>query len=346
MDIILEIADTYVADYLYAWFMPARPAPYDLARDDFANGTTGAFSAWQYKPATHFLYLEPSEAAYMSTWPRDNIYRQAISLYTITLVFGFLTYFVFASLSFLFIFDKATLKHPRFIKNQIWLEIKQAVFAMPAMALLTAPLFLLDVRGFGKLYDTTEEGPGRWYDFAQIPLFICFTDFSIYWIHRGLHHPLVYKHLHKPHHKWIMPTPYASHAFHPLDGFAQSLPYHIYPMLFPLHKMAYVALFVFVNFWSILIHDGEYLSNNPVINGAACHTAHHLYFNYNYGQFTTLWDRLGGSYRRPDPAWFSKETKTSETTWKSGIKEMEKIRKQVEGEDDRTYLDQDNKKNN
>ena len=26
---------------------------------------------------------------------------------------------------------------------------------------------------------------------------------------------------------------------------------------------------------------------------------HHLYFNYNYGQFTTAWDRLGGTYRRP-----------------------------------------------
>lgn len=26
---------------------------------------------------------------------------------------------------------------------------------------------------------------------------------------------------------------------------------------------------------------------------------HHLYFNYNYGQFTTGWDRLAGTYRKP-----------------------------------------------
>jgi lathosterol oxidase len=26
---------------------------------------------------------------------------------------------------------------------------------------------------------------------------------------------------------------------------------------------------------------------------------HHLYFNYNYGQFLTAWDRLGGTYRKP-----------------------------------------------
>lgn len=26
---------------------------------------------------------------------------------------------------------------------------------------------------------------------------------------------------------------------------------------------------------------------------------HHLYFNYNYGQYLTVWDRLGGTYRKP-----------------------------------------------
>lgn len=39
------------------------------------------------------------------------------------------------------------------------------------------------------------------------------------------HHPSIYKFVHKPHHKWIVPTPYAALAFHPVDGYAQSLPY-------------------------------------------------------------------------------------------------------------------------
>jgi hypothetical protein len=49
------------------------------------------------------------------------------------------------------------------------------------------------------------------------------------------------------------------------------------------------------------VHDGAVgdvlavMNEDPIVNGAACHTMHHLYFNYNYGQFTTLWDRLGGS---------------------------------------------------
>ena len=109
-----------------------------------------------------------------------------------------------------------------------------------------------------------------------------------------------------------VPTPFASHAFHPVDGYAQSIPYHLFIFLFPLHRKLYLALFVFVNFWTIMIHDGEYMANSPVINGAACHTMHHLYFNYNYGQYTTFWDRLGKSYRKPDADLFEKEKKMGE----------------------------------
>lgn len=65
---------------------------------------------------------------------------------------------------------------------------------------------------------------------------------------------------------------------------------------------------------------------------------HHLYFNYNYGQFTTLSDRLFGSYRKPNMELFDKQMKMSSKEWNRQAKEMEKLVKEVEGEDDRTYL--------
>ena len=39
-----------------------------------------------------------------------------------------------------------------------------------------------------------------------------------------------------------------------------------------------------------------------VINGPAHHTLHHLHFTVNYGQYFTWADRVGGSYRHPDPS--------------------------------------------
>ena len=156
-------------------------------------------------------------------------------------------------MSYLFIFDHATFTHPKYLKNQVGLEIRQTMVSMPIMSIFTAPFFVAEVRGHANLYDVTSDAPFALYNLLQFPFFICFTDLFIYWIHRGLHHPMVYKTLHKPHHKWIMPTPFASHAFHPMDGFAQSLPYHIFPFLFPLQKFAYVALFAFINIWTIFI---------------------------------------------------------------------------------------------
>lgn len=255
-------------------------------------------------------------------------------------------YFAFATLSYVFVFDKTTVNHPKYLKNQMRMEIRQTMNALPVMSTLTVPFFFIEVRGYGKMYDTFEEAPFMLYNVLQFPLFFMFTDFLIYWIHRGLHHPLIYKRLHKPHHKWIMPTPYASHAFHPVDGWAQSLPYHIFPFIFPLQKFAYVLLFIAINVWTIMIHDGEYVANSPIINGAACHTMHHLYFNYNYGQFTTLWDRLGSSYRKPNEELFRRETKMGKDEWSRQVKEMEQLVKEVEGEDDRTYVNEEEAKKN
>ncbi|KAK5188183.1 c-5 sterol desaturase, partial [Cryomyces antarcticus] len=53
--------------------------------------------------------------------------------------------------------------------------------------------------------------------------------------------------------------------------------------------------------------------------------------------FTTVWDRLGGSYRKPNEELFRKETKMGKQEWQRQSEEMEKIVQQVEGGDDRKY---------
>ena len=277
---------------------------------------------------------------------RRNARRNRTAANNISRLFGLVIYGTFATLSYIFVFDKTTFQHPKYLKNQMRLEIQQTMQSIPIMAIFTAPWFVAEVRGYSFIYDNISSPGfthplldffGKHYSWLQFPLFIFFTDFCIYWIHRALHHPILYKRLHKPHHKWIMPTPFASHAFHPLDGYSQSVPYHLFPFIFPLQKFAYIALFTFIQIWTVMIHDGEYVANSPVINGAACHTMHHLYFNYNYGQFTTLWDRLGGSYRQPNEELFKKESKMAADEWNRQVVEMEKLVKEVEGEDDRSY---------
>jgi Delta7-sterol 5-desaturase len=83
MDVVVELVDTFAGDYIYANLYPAKPAPHDLYLGN-DNATEQVFSSWQYTPATKYFQVPPTQYAYMSAWNRDNIYRQAITLFTIT----------------------------------------------------------------------------------------------------------------------------------------------------------------------------------------------------------------------------------------------------------------------
>lgn len=244
----------------------------------------------------------------VSSWPRDDFWRVNLSVYLVTMTFAYLLYLVSATASYYLVFDHDYMKHPKFLKNQVRMEFECAMSAIPWMTLLTLPFFSGEIFGYSLLYDGAPKTTYDWfYLLASIPSFLFFTDGGIYWFHRWMHHPKVYKYLHKLHHKWIIPTPFAAYAFNPCDGFLQSLPYHLYVFAFPMHKYLYLGLFGFVTFWTVMIHDGEFISHSSIINTSAHHFVHHVYFNYNYGQYFTFWDRLGHSHRQPTNEQYDKE---------------------------------------
>lgn len=345
MDILLEASDYYVFDKVYAKLLPKTNNNLTVYDNNYNLGNTfnlitSQLSKLQTIDEVYGMpkVFPPTEYIDASWLCRSNIVREFLTMTVLLTIAGWLAYFSVASLAYFTIFDKKIFNHPRYLKNQMSLEIHRAFTAIPVMVLLTVPLVLLELKGYSKLHGSLNDVfDDKKLLIIQSFCFIMFTDCGIYFIHRWLHIPWVYKLLHKPHHKWIVCTPFASHAFHPVDGWFQSLPYHLYPLLFPLHKVLYLGLFTFVNFWTVMIHDGAYFSNDPVVNGTACHTVHHLYFNYNYGQFTTLWDRLGRSYRRPDDSLFVRNSKEDKKKWDDQVKGMEEIRVVLEGKDDRSY---------
>lgn len=282
MDLVLDIADSLVLDKAWAHIFPL-----------YANTSSTSHLYGHGDPI--------SLASPISSWPRDYPLRQIISLTVLTLLGVHVLYFTISWLSYTFIFNHDMMHHPRFLPNQVRLEIITSLKAFPVMTLLTVPLFQAEVMGYSKLYDGVDTY-GWTYLFISIPLYLLFTDYCIYWIHRWLHIPILYKMLHKPHHKWIIPTPWSAYAFHPVDGYLQSIPYHLFIFIFPLHRVAYLSLFTTVTIWTILIHDSDMITGHPletVINGPAHHTLHHLYFTVNYGQYFTWADKMGGSYRQP-----------------------------------------------
>lgn len=89
MDIVLEVADTFIFDHIYSSILPVSVAPLST-NATFASlkhePTSFALPAatWQYEPATKYFSVQPRQAAYESAWPRDDWRRQLITLYLIT----------------------------------------------------------------------------------------------------------------------------------------------------------------------------------------------------------------------------------------------------------------------
>lgn len=181
MDVALEFLDPLILDKVYAGVS-------SYAGVSLSNSLHSNLSVADTPPT--FL------------WPRDNIYRQMISILVITQLGATSLYLIFSALSYYFIFDRRLEYHPRFLQNQIRQEIKSSLSAVPVINILTLPLFLAEVRGKGLLYSKVSDYGWPWLLFSSI-LYMASNDLAIYWIHRLEHHPSVYKYIHKPHHKWI-----------------------------------------------------------------------------------------------------------------------------------------------
>ncbi|EGA85785.1 Erg3p [Saccharomyces cerevisiae VL3] len=168
MDLVLEVADHYVLDDLYAKVLPASLAANIPVKWQKLLGLNSGFSnstilqetlnsknavkeCRRFYGQVPFLF-DMSTTSFASLLPRSSILREFLSLWVIVTIFGLLLYLFTASLSYVFVFDKSIFNHPRYLKNQMAMEIKLAVSAIPWMSMLTAPWFVMELNGHSKLY--------------------------------------------------------------------------------------------------------------------------------------------------------------------------------------------------
>ncbi|RUS32970.1 hypothetical protein BC938DRAFT_473639 [Jimgerdemannia flammicorona] len=168
MDYLLNAADHLVLDAVYATLFPLA-----------TNATTTT-----------------TASAFLSSLPRDNDLRIWLSLFVLVSLGGWIFYFALASVSYFLFYDKEQMKHPRFLKDQIKLEIICASTAIPGFTILTVPFFWLELKGYSRLYEDPAEY-GYVYLALSVAMFLFFTDMGIYFIHRAEHHPSIYKRVHK-----------------------------------------------------------------------------------------------------------------------------------------------------
>lgn len=137
-----------------------------------------------------------------------------------------------------------------------------------------------------------------WFVLALILLPI-WSAFHFYWVHRLLHVPFLYRHVHSLHHRNVNIGPWSGLSMHPVEHllYLSTLLIHLVVLSHPIHLVFHVlyqgpgAAMTHTGYENLLIRDKRRLAL-----GTFYHQLHHRYYECNYGNQEMPWDRWFGTF--------------------------------------------------
>jgi sterol desaturase/sphingolipid hydroxylase (fatty acid hydroxylase superfamily) len=128
-------------------------------------------------------------------------------------------------------------------------------------------------------------------------------DSVFFWSHKTLHHPKVYRYIHKQHHEYRTTVGIAAEYAHPLEYVMGN----IMPMVLG-PKILAGRCHVFTFWLWLMMRIGETIDGHcgydfswspyrllPFSGGANYHDYHHSHNTGNFASFFTIWDTICGS---------------------------------------------------
>lgn len=156
-------------------------------------------------------------------------------------------------------------------------------------------------RGWLQKYDAVSDY-GWWYTVLSLPLLLVLHDSYFYWAHRSMHHPKLFRWMHRIHHLSRTPTPWAAYSFAPGEALVMALFMPTALFLIPLHGS---VIFIFLTFMilrnamghsGVEFHHRRWLdSPMDAMTTTTHHDMHHQKPTGNFGLYFTWWDRWMGT---------------------------------------------------
>ena len=166
-------------------------------------------------------------------------------------------------------------------------------------------IFNKNVSVYTQLYSNIHER-GWLYFFGLFPVMVFIHDTYFYWMHRLMHHKLLFKYFHLVHHKSTNPSPWAAYAFHPLEAIIEASILIVFLFIMPVHRLHFFLFFFFMVLYNVYGHLGWELYPKDFhttrigkwINTSVAHNQHHQFFKGNYSLYFLFWDRWMGTLRK------------------------------------------------
>lgn len=188
-------------------------------------------------------------------------------------------------------------KYPE--KKRILYEMRYSLSSFAIFSLIVTLFALAYKGGYTKIYvDVAEYGWG--YLVFSFAAGLLIHDTYFYWIHRLMHHKLLFKHVHKVHHMSHNPTPFAAFSFHPIEAVLEFGFVPLTVMLMPIHPLALAGVSLYMIVMNVMGHVGFEIFPKGATkhwlfglhNSSTHHNMHHKYVNCNYGLYFNVWDKL------------------------------------------------------
>lgn len=223
--------------------------------------------------------------------------------------FDFGRYLTAASVTFVIVWllRRTAIKGRKIQSREATLADMRREFLQSVQAVLVyvvGACFLIWGREVGLFYDVFGEGFGLGIDLLILAAMVIAHDAYFYWAHRFMHHPKLFKHFHRAHHRSITPTPWAAYSFAIPEAFVMFMFVPIWQFFVPTPGW---VMFAWLNFQIIrnaMGHAGfeffpRWWLSTPLtswINTTVHHDLHHNGgFTTNYGLYFTWWDKLMGT---------------------------------------------------
>jgi Delta7-sterol 5-desaturase len=183
-------------------------------------------------------------------------------------------------------------------RQQMGQEIFWSISSIVMNSLLGVIILKLYFAGHTQIYLHAADYGGYPYILLSLLIYLAVHDAYFYWMHRALHTPFLFKHVHAIHHKPLNPTPFAAFCFHPIEAILEMAFLLPLILLVPIH---FVVLIVFLILTFVLNVNGhlgyELLPYSSWrkwwgswLTTSTHHNMHHQYFKSNYGLYLRFWD--------------------------------------------------------